>query len=440
MKKGNVLALLPFVVFLALFIGSGVITGDFYQFPMTVAILIAATVSLLMNRKESLTSKIEVFTIGAGNPNVMLMVIIFLLAGAFSEVAKGMGAVESTVNLALSILPQNLLIVGIFIIACFISISMGTSMGTIVALAPIGVGISEQTDISLAISMAAVIGGAMFGDNLSFISDTTIAAVRTQNTKMKDKFKANFFIVLPAAVITAVLFGVLTAGAEAEVTNESFQWVKMLPYVGVIVAALIGVNVLVVLAGGILFAGLIGLIDGSYNGMQLIQAIGNGVMGMEDLAMLAILISGMVEVIKHNGGIDYLLNLVTGKINSKKGAQFGIAGLVSLTNLSTANNTIAILIAGPLAKNIADKYEVDPRKSASLLDIFSCCFQGLIPYGAQMLVAAGVASISPLSILPYSFYPILIGVCGILAIMLDFPKFKESSNEVKAEIEVNEAI
>ena len=440
MKKGNALALLPFVVFLALFIGSGVITGDFYQFPMIVAIIIAAGISLMMNRKESLATKIEVFTKGAGNPNVMLMVIIFLLAGAFSEVAKGMGAVESTVNLALSVLPENLLMVGIFLIACFISISMGTSMGTIVALAPIGVGISEQTDISLAISMAAVIGGAMFGDNLSFISDTTIASVRTQNTKMKDKFKANFFIVLPAAIMTAILFGVLTAGAEAEVTNESFEFMKMLPYVGVIVAALMGVNVLIVLTGGILFAGIIGLVDGSYNTMQLIQAIGNGVVGMEDLAMLAILISGMVEVIKHNGGIDYLLNLVTSKVNSKKGAQFGIAGLVSLTNLSTANNTIAILIAGPLAKNIADKYNVDPRKSASILDIFSCCFQGLIPYGAQILVAAGVASISPLSILPYSFYPILIGLCGLLAILLDFPKFKESSDEVKAEVEVNEAV
>jgi len=439
-KKGNALALLPFVVFLALFIGSGVITGDFYQFPMIVAIIIAAGISLMMNRKESLATKIEVFTKGAGNPNVMLMVIIFLLAGAFSEVAKGMGAVESTVNLALSVLPENLLMVGIFLIACFISISMGTSMGTIVALAPIGVGISEQTDISLAISMAAVIGGAMFGDNLSFISDTTIASVRTQNTKMKDKFKANFFIVLPAAIMTAILFGVLTAGAEAEVTNESFEFMKMMPYVGVIVAALMGVNVLIVLTGGILFAGIIGLVDGSYNTMQLIQAIGNGVVGMEDLAMLAILISGMVEVIKHNGGIDYLLNLVTSKVNSKKGAQFGIAGLVSLTNLSTANNTIAILIAGPLAKNIADKYNVDPRKSASILDIFSCCFQGLIPYGAQMLVAAGVASISPLSILPYSFYPILIGLCGLLAILLDFPKFKESSDEVKKEVEVNEAV
>jgi Na+/H+ antiporter NhaC len=439
LKKGNLFALFPFVVFLVLFIGAGVVIGDFYKFPVIVAILIAASISLMMNPKESLTNKVEVFTKGAGDPNVMLMVIIFLLAGAFSEVTKGMGAVESTVNLALSIIPQNLLIVGIFVIACFISISMGTSMGTIVALAPIGVGISEQTNISLALSMAAVIGGAMFGDNLSFISDTTIAAVRTQNTKMKDKFKVNFLIVLPAAIITAVLFGVITAGEQAEITNQSFHWVKIVPYLGVLVTSLMGFNVLVVLAGGILLAGMIGLLDGSYHAMSLIKAIGDGVAGMQELSLLAILVSGMVEVIKHNGGIDYLLQLVIRNVKSKRGAQFGIAGLVSLTNLSTANNTISILIAGPLAKNIADQYGIDPRKSASLLDIFSCCFQGLIPYGAQILVAAGVASISPLSILQYSFYPILIGVCAIIAIVFDFPKLK-TPKEVKANFEANKAV
>jgi Na+/H+ antiporter NhaC len=439
LKKGNLFALFPFVVFLVLFIGAGVVTGDFYKFPVIVAILIAASISLMMNPKESLTKKVEVFTKGAGNSDVMLMVLIFLLAGAFSEVTKKMGAVESTVNLALSIIPQNLLIVGLFVIGCFISLSMGTSMGTIVALAPIGVGISEQTDISMALSMAAVIGGAMFGDNLSFISDTTIAAVRTQHTKMKEKFKANFFIVLPAAIITAVLFGIITAGEQAEITNQSFNWVKVLPYLGVLVTALLGVNVLVVLTFGILLAGMIGLFDGSYSVMGFIQAIGDGVAGMQELSLLAILISGMVEVIKHNGGIDYLLQLVTRNVKSKKGAQFGITGLVSLTNLSTANNTISILIAGPLAKNIADQYDIDPRKSASLLDIFSCCIQGLIPYGAQILLAAGVATISPFSILQYSFYPFLIGVCGLIAILIDYPKFK-APKEVKADIEVNKAV
>lgn len=427
-RKGNPWALLPFVVFLIIFIGSGIVTGDFYKFPVIVAITIAAAVALAMNRKESFNQKVEIFCKGAGDTNIMLMVIIFLLAGAFSEVAKGMGAVDSTVNLALSVVPQNLLMVGIFIIACFISLSMGTSMGTIVALAPIGVGISEQTDISLALSMAAVIGGAMFGDNLSFISDTTIAAVRTQGTKMKDKFKVNFFIVLPAAIIACVILGFLTIGEQAVVTQHSYSWVKILPYIFVLITALAGVNVFLVLFIGVVFSGVIGLADGSYRLMDIIQQIGNGMSGMYEISFLAILIAGMVEVIKYNGGIDYLLYKVTRNIKSKRGAEFSIAGLVGLTDLSTANNTISIIITGPLAKNIADKYEIDPRKSASLLDVFSCCIQGLIPYGAQLLVAAGVANISPVSILQFSFYPLLIGVCGVISILIGYPRFERGRN------------
>ncbi|WP_057759958.1 Na+/H+ antiporter NhaC family protein [Cytobacillus praedii] len=424
-KKGNPWALLPFVVFLILFIGTGIVTGDFYKFPVIVAIAISGAVALVMNRKETFSKKVDIFCKGAGNLNVMLMVIIFLLAGAFSEVAKGMGAVDSTVNFALSVIPQNLLMVGLFIIACFISLSMGTSMGTIVALAPIGVGISEQTDISLALSMAAVIGGSMFGDNLSFISDTTITAVRSQNTQMKDKFKVNFWIVLPAAIVTCVILGIVTMGENAEIAQQSYHLVKIIPYVLVIIFALIGMNVFLVLALGIGLAGIVGLADGSYQLMPLVQKIGEGMAGMYEISFLAILIAGMVEVIKHNGGIDFLLHIVTRNIKSKKGAEFGIAGLVGLTDLSTANNTISILIAGPLAKNIADQYEIDPRKSASLLDIFSCCVQGLIPYGAQILVAAGVASISPVSILPFSYYPILIGICGAVAILIGYPNFKK---------------
>jgi Na+/H+ antiporter NhaC len=429
-KKGNPWALVPFIVFLVLFLGSGIITGDFYKFPVLVAIVIASATALAMNRNETFNSKVEIFTKGAGDSNIMLMVMIFLLAGAFSETTKGMGAVDSTVNLALSIVPQNLLMVGIFIIACFISLSMGTSMGTIVALAPIGVGISEQTDISLALSMAAVIGGAMFGDNLSFISDTTIAAVRTQGTKMKDKFKVNFLIVLPAAVLTCVILTILTMGEHANIDQQTYSWIKILPYMGVLITALAGVNVFLVLGFGIVFAGLVGLADGSYNLMGIIQKISDGMAGMFEISFLAILIAGMVEVIKHNGGIDYLLHLVNRNIKSKKGAEFGIAGLVSLTDLSTANNTISIIIAGPLAKNIANEYGIDPRKSASLLDVFSCSIQGLIPYGAQLLVAAGVASISPVSILAYSYYPILIGLCGIIAILTGFPRLSNKKIEV----------
>jgi Na+/H+ antiporter NhaC len=431
-KKGNPLALVPFAVFLILFIGSGIVTGDFYKFPVLVAIIIAGAVALAMNRKVSFNEKVDIFTKGAGDSNIMLMVVIFLLAGAFSEVAKGMGAVDSTVNLALSVVPQNLLMVGVFIIACFISLAMGTSMGTIVALAPIGVGISEQTDIALALSMAAVIGGAMFGDNLSFISDTTIAAVRTQGTKMKDKFKVNFLIVLPAAIITCIILGILTMGEQANINQHTFNWMKILPYLGVLITALAGVNVFLVLAFGIVFAGTIGLIDGSYHFMDLIQKTSEGMAGMYEISFLAILIAGMVEVIKHNGGIDYLLYIVTRNIKSKRGAEFSIAGLVGLTDLSTANNTISIIIAGPLAKDIANKYDIDPRKSASLLDVFSCSIQGLIPYGAQLLVAAGVAGISPVSILPYSYYPLLIGVCGIIAILIGFPSLSTAKTVKKS--------
>jgi Na+/H+ antiporter NhaC len=428
-KTGNPWALLPFVVFLILFIGAGIITGDFYSFPVIVAITIAAGVALAMNRKVSFDKKVDIFCKGAGDSNIMLMVIIFLLAGAFSEVAKGMGAVDSSVNMALSIIPQNLLMVGLFIIACFISLSMGTSMGTIVALAPIGVGISEQTDISMALTMAALVGGAMFGDNLSFISDTTIAAVRTQGTKMKDKFKMNFLMVLPAAVITCIILGILTMGAQANIIEKDFSWLKILPYLSVLVMALAGINVFLVLTIGIVFAGAIGLVDGSYSIMVFIQKIGEGMAGMYEISFLAVLIAGMVAVIQHNGGIDYLLDRVTRNIKSKKGAEFGIAGLVSVTDFSTANNTISIIIAGPLAKNIADKYGIDPRRSASILDVFSCSIQGLIPYGAQLLVAAGVAKISPVSIVPYSYYPILIGICAIIAIMTGYPRLKDKKKE-----------
>ncbi|MCL6571767.1 MAG: Na+/H+ antiporter NhaC family protein [Bacillus sp. (in: Bacteria)] len=437
-KKRNPWALIPFAVFLILFIGSGIITGDFYKFPVLVAIVIAGAVALAMNRKATFNDKVEIFTKGAGNSNIILMVVIFLLAGAFSEVAKGMGAVDSTVNLALSIIPQNLLMVGVFIIACFISLSMGTSVGTIVALAPIGVGISEQTDITLALSMAAVIGGAMFGDNLSIISDTTIAAVRTQGTKMKDKFKVNFLIVLPAAIITCAILGILTMGEQANISQHSFSWLEILPYIGVLITALAGVNVFLVLSFGIVFAGTIGLVDGSYHFMEFIQKINVGMAGMYEISFLAILIAGMVAVIKHNGGIDYLLFKLTRNIKSKKGAEFSIAALVGLTDLSTANNTISIIITGPLAKDIAEKYKIDPRKSASLLDLFSCCIQGLIPYGAQLLVAAGVAGISPVSILPYSYYPLLIGVFGLLAILTDFPRLSplEVSGEKNLKIDM----
>ncbi|MGE7544933.1 Na+/H+ antiporter NhaC family protein [Sporosarcina newyorkensis] len=423
MKKGSLLSFLPLIVFVILFIGSGIVTKDFSIMPLNVAILIAAAVALVMNRKESFSTKVDIFMKSAGHPNILLMAVIFLLAGAFAGVAKGMGAVESTVNLGLSMLPSNLLMVGLFIIGCFISISMGTSMGTIVALAPIGVGIASQTDIPVALAMATVIGGAMFGDNLSMISDTTIAAVRTQHTKMKDKFKVNFFIVLPGAILTMILLGFLTHGNTADLTgNHPYQFVKILPYLAVLVGALAGTHVLIVLAGGIIIAGVIGLMDGSYNLQSYLKAIADGVVAMEDLAMVSILIGGIVGIIQHNGGIDYLLRMITSKIRTKKGAEFGIAGLVSAADIATANNTIAIIITGPVVKHIADEYEIDPRKSASLLDTFSSVWQGILPYGVQMLAAAGLAAISPVSIILYSFYPVLMGICCVIAILVGFPR------------------
>ncbi|HAS00606.1 MAG TPA: sodium:proton antiporter, partial [Brevibacillus sp.] len=337
--KGSALALLPLGIFLALFIGSGIITGDFYQLPIIVAILIASTVALVKNRKDSFTTKVERFAKGAGNPNIVIMLLIFVLAGAFSQTAKGMGSVEATVNLALSVLPQGLLVVGLFVIGSFISLAMGTSMGTIAALAPIAVGISQQTDISVAFTMATVVGGAMFGDNLSFISDTTIAAVRTQGTEMKDKFKTNFLIVLPAAILTCILLIVLTLGSHTNITVGTFNWVKVLPYAGVLLAALLGWNVLVVLMGGTVLSGVIGMIDGSYTLATFFKNVTLGISGMMELVLLTMLIGGMIEIIQHNGGIQYLLHVLTRNIRSKKGAEFGIAGLVSLTNMCTANNT-----------------------------------------------------------------------------------------------------
>ncbi|SDP29524.1 Na+/H+ antiporter NhaC family protein [Halobacillus aidingensis] len=424
LNKGNGWALIPFGVFILLFIGSGILTGDFYKMPVLVAVFAAILVALFMNRKTAFQTKLQQLTEGGGHSNIILMVIIFLLAGAFSTVAEGMGAVDSTVNLGLSILPGNLLIVGLFIIACFISISMGTSVGTIVALAPVGMGIAEQTDVAVALTMGAIVSGAMFGDNLSIISDTTIAAVRTQGTEMKDKFKANFFIVLPAAIVTAIIFGVLTMDAASTLQDEHpFNIVKVLPYLGVLIFAIMGINVIYVLMGGIGFAGLIGLFMGEFSGMEFVTLIGDGFAGMQELALLVILLGGLVELIRQNGGIDFLLHKISRGAHSNRGGEFSIAGLVSAVNVSTANNTISIMTAGPLAKQISERFEIDSKRSASLLDIFSSSVQGLLPYGAQILSVAGVASISPVSIVPYCFYPILLALSGVLAILFRFPRF-----------------
>ena len=430
MKNGNAWALIPLLLFVLLFLGVGIISGDFTTMPLNVAITITVIVALLMNRKETFAKKVEVFTKGAGHSNIILMMLIFILAGAFSTTAEKMGGVSSTVNLGLSLIPQNLIIVGLFIICMFVSISMGTSVGTVAAIAPVGFGFAQATDVPAALAMATVVGGAMFGDNLSMISDTTIAAVRTQKTKMSDKFKVNFKIVLPGAIITIIILFFLTNGISIDHTkNYVYNLIKVIPYLLVLILALVGINVIIVLIGGTVLAGIIGLIDGSFGWNGLLNAISKGIIGMEDIAMIALLIGGLVGIIQHNGGIDWLLNFVRSKVKSKRGAELGIASLVSAADISTANNTISIIMAGPLAKNIADEYDVDPRKSASILDIFGGCFQGLLPYSPQVISAAGVAGISPFLMLQYSIYPILLGVCGLVAIILRVPRLNQSSKK-----------
>lgn len=422
-KKGNAWALIPLIIFVGMFLGVGIITGDFTTMPLNVAILVATIVGLVLNRKESFQKKVEIFTKGAGHSNIILMMLIFLLAGTFSQTTEDMGGVKSTVNLGLSLIPENLIIVGLFVICMFVSLSMGTSVGTVAAIAPVGFGLSQATDVSAAITMATVVGGAMFGDNLSMISDTTIAAVRTQKTKMSDKFKVNIKIVLPGAIFTVIVLWFLTNGAQIDASKSyDYDLIKVVPYLFVLILALFGVNVIIVLIGGIILSAIIGLFYGTFDWIGLLSSISKGIIGMEDIAIIALLIGGLVALIQHNGGITWLLNFVRNRVKSKRGAELGIAGLVSVADISTANNTISILMAGSLAKDISDEYGVDPRKSASILDMFASCFQGLLPYSPQLIAAAGVASISPFELVPYAIYPMILGICGLIAIAFRLPR------------------
>lgn len=422
-KKGNAWALIPLIIFVGMFLGVGIITGDFTTMPLNVAILVATIVGLVLNRKESFQKKVEIFTKGAGHSNIILMMLIFLLAGAFSQTTEDMGGVKSTVNLGLSLIPENLIIVGLFVICMFVSLSMGTSVGTVAAIAPVGFGLSQQADVSAAITMATVVGGAMFGDNLSMISDTTIAAVRTQKTKMSDKFKVNIKIVLPGAIFTVIVLWFLTNGTQIDASKSyDYDLIKVVPYLFVLILALFGVNVIIVLIGGTILSAIIGLFYGTFDWIGLLSSISKGIIGMEDIAIIALLIGGLVALIQHNGGITWLLNFVRNRVKSKRGAELGIAGLVSVADISTANNTISILMAGPLAKDISDEYGVDPRKSASILDMFASCFQGLLPYSPQLIAAAGVASISPFELVPYAIYPMILGICGLIAIAFRLPR------------------
>lgn len=418
-NKGNGLALIPLGVFLLVYLGTSMIAKDFYAVSVIIPFLAAALTALIMNRKLKFDEKIEIFCRGAGNTNILLMIIIFILAGAFAQVAKDMGAVDSTVNLGLSLLPSSLLIPGIFVIGCFIALSIGTSMGTIVALVPIAVGIADKTGIGIALAVGAVVSGAMFGDNLSIISDTTIAATRTQGCEMKDKFKMNFIIVLPTAIITAIIFMLLTKNAEViNLEALEFNLFKILPYIIVIVTALLGVNVIVVLLLGILSSGIVGFIFGSFDVIGLFNSISSGISGMSELIIVSILIAGTIEIIKFNGGIDFILNKGLKNFKNKMGAEYGIAMLVSLVDICTANNTVAIVTVGPIAKDISNEFDLEPKRVAGILDMFSCVFQGIIPYGAQLISAAGLAALSPFSIMKFLFYPYLMGICAIIAIYI----------------------
>ncbi|MDK2564494.1 Na+/H+ antiporter NhaC family protein [Romboutsia sedimentorum] len=425
-NKGSLLALSPILVFLVLFLGSGIITGDFYKMPALTAFVIAAGIAFMINPKESLDTKMEVFCKSAGDSNILIMLVIFLLAGAFGSVAKAMGGVDSTVNLSLSVLPPNLLVPGLFLVVCFISTSMGTSVGTISALTPIALGISEKTGMPLELLVAIIVGGSMVGDNLSMISDTTIAAASTQGCQMKDKVKMNFFVVLPAALISLVIIAVISSGyGTTSAEAGSFEIIKVVPYVAVLVGALAGANVFVLLGGGILFAGAIGIFTNTIDIWGFIGAVSEGMAGMQELCILVLVVGGVIGLIKHNGGIEFILNFITSKIKTATGAKFGIALLASIIDLCTANNTITIITAGPLAKDIGEKYDLDPRKIASMLDIFASCWQGMIPYGAQILTAVGIAGVSSVAIIKYLHYPIFLLIFGIISITIDFSFLKK---------------
>lgn len=415
-------ALSPLLVFLCLYLVTSLIVNDFYKVPITVAFLFSSAYAICITKGLPLNDRIMQFSVGASNKNILFMIWIFILAGAFAQSAKDIGSIDAMVNLTLQLLPENLLLTGIFLAACFISLSIGTSVGTIVPLVPVVAGIAEKTELSMPFMTAIVVGGAFFGDNLSFISDTTIAATRTQGCAMRDKFRANFLIVLPAALL--VLAWYIYRGMDISIVNETQQveWIKVIPYIIVLLTAFFGLNVTIVLILGIISTSIVGIATGSITFFDWLGSMGTGISGMGELIIVTLLAGGMLELIRFNGGVDYILQTLTRRINGKRGAEFCIAALVSIANVCTANNTIAIITVGPLARDIANRYKIDNRKSASILDTFSCVIQGIIPYGAQLLIAAKLAVLSPLSIIEYLYYPIAIGIMATISIILRYPK------------------
>lgn len=421
MKKG-IIALSPIVVFILFYLVTSIIAGDFYKIPITVAFMISSIYAIAVFTGRPLMQRINNYSRGAATEQMMLMIWIFVLAGAFAHSAKQMGSIDATVNLALSLLPPQMIFAGMFLAACFISLSIGTSVGTIAALTPIAVGLAQETGVDLAMMTAIIVGGSFFGDNLSFISDTTIMATQTQGCRLSDKFRVNAFIVMPAALVILVAYYFLGQDTMAPQQIPAVEWVKVIPYLTVLVTAVCGMNVMAVLTIGIVLCGIIGIFTGSFDLYGWFGAMGDGIMSMGELIIVTMMAGGMLELIKQQGGIDFIINQLTRRVSSKRGAELSIATLVSLVDVCTANNTVAILTVGDIAKQIGDRYGVDNKKCASILDTFSCTVQGLIPYGAQLLIAAGLASVNPVAILPYLYYPFVLGVVAILSILLRYPK------------------
>ena len=409
-------------MFIVLYLLPSIAAGDFYKVPITVAFMVSSIYAIAVSGGLPLAKRVQIYSKGASTENMMLMLWIFVLAGAFANSAKEMGSIDATVNLTLSVLPDNMLLAGLFLAACFISLSIGTSVGTIVALTPIAAGIAHSTGESIPFITAIVVGGAFFGDNLSFISDTTVVATRTQGCKMSDKFRVNSFIVLPAAILILILYIIMGADTHTTTDIPEVEYVKVIPYLIVLIAAVLGMNVMAVLVIGIALTGIIGMINGTYDLYSWFGSMGTGILGMGELIIISIMAGGLLEIIKENGGIDFIISKLTAHVHGKRGAELSIGLLVSVVDICTANNTVAILTVGGIAKQIGDKYGVDSRKCASILDTFSCCVQGLIPYGAQLLMAAGLAQVNPISITPYLYYPMVIGMGALLAILLRYPK------------------
>lgn len=430
-KKG-LLALSPLFLLIVLIVAFTAYSVDASHkdtnLSLTVAFMISSIYAIAISGGMPIKSRVDTYSKGAGANNLMLMLWIYVLAGSFAASAKAMGAVDATVNLALSILPASMILPGLFLAACFISVSIGTSVGTVVALVPIAAGLAHSMDVNTGMMTAIIVGGAYFGDNLSFISDTTVVATQTQNCKMSDKFRVNSLIVVPAAVIVLAIYAVMGIGLQAPTDIPEVEYVKVLPYLVVLVTAVAGMNVMAVLTMGTLLCGVIGVscqllgATGGYGLFGWFSAMGNGIIGMGELVIIAMMAGGMLEIIRENGGINYIIDKITAHVSNKRGAELSIAALVSMVNVCTANNTVAILTVGNIAKKIGDKFGVDNRKAASILDTFSCTVQGLIPYGVQMLLAAGLANLSPMDILPYLYYPLAIGLAALFSILFRYPK------------------